>query len=258
MILPVRSEVMEQTKIEARDRLIVALDVPTATEALDLVAALDGCVSFFKVGLQLFVSDGLLSKASRLIQQLSNAGKKVFLDLKMDDVEETIRLTLAGIAQADDSIRFVTIHGTGATAKAARDGRGNSEYPKLLFVTLLSSLDQHDLHDLFMGQTIPLDTYVKFRAKQALDAGCDGLIASGRSVEMLRKEYPKTTIVTPGIRPPGSSTDEHKRSLTPREAIVAGSDYLVVGRPIRNAANPKNMAERIISEIEMELRERSR
>ena len=249
---------MEQTKIEARDRLIVALDVPTATEALDLVGALDGCVSFFKVGLQLFVSDGLLSKGSRLIQQLTNAGKKVFLDLKMDDVEQTIRLTLAGIAQADDSIRFVTIHGTGATAKAARDGRGNSEYPKLLFVTLLSSLDQHDLHDLFMGQTIPLDTYVKFRAKQALDAGCDGLIASGRSVEMLRKEYPKTTIVTPGIRPPGSSTDEHKRSLTPREAIAAGSDYLVVGRPIRNAANPKNIAERIISEIEMELRERSR
>jgi len=247
---------MEQTKIEARDRLIVALDVPTATEALDLVAKLEGCVSFFKVGLQLFVSDGLLSKDLRLIQQLTDAGKKVFLDLKMDDVQETIRLTLAGIAQADN-IRFVTIHGNGATAKAARDGKGNSEYPKLLSITLLSSLDQHDLRDLFMGETISLDTYVKFRAKQALDAGCDGLIASGRSVEMLRKEYPKTTIVTPGIRPPGSSTDDHKRSLTPRQAIAAGSDYLVVGRPIRNTANPKNMAERIISEIEMELRERS-
>jgi len=144
----------------------------------------------------------------------------------------------------------LTIHGNGATVRAARDGRGAREKPKLLSVTLLSSLDANDLKDLFADSKLTVESYVKWRAKQAIDNGCEGLIASGETIGMLRKLYPSAIIVAPGIRPADSSRDDHKRALSPDDAIRAGADYLVVGRPIRNSSNPRNAAEKIIEEME--------
>ncbi len=230
-------------KPKTADRLIVALDVDTAKEALDIIEDLNGLVSFFKVGYQLFIGEGLT-----FVRRLIEGNNRVFLDLKMDDVEETIRRAVANIAASE--VEFLTIHGSGATVRAARDGRGAREKPKLLSVTLLSSLDANDLKDLFADSKLTVESYVKWRAKQAIDNGCEGLIASGETIGMLRKLYPSAIIVAPGIRPADSSRDDHKRALSPDDAIRAGADYLVVGRPIRNSSNPRNAAEKIIEEME--------
>ena len=230
-------------KPKTADRLIVALDVDTAKKALDIIEDLNGLVSFFKVGYQLFIAEGLT-----FVRRLIEGNNRVFLDLKMDDVEETIRRAVANIAARE--VEFLTIHGSGATVRAARDGRGAREKPKLLSVTLLSSLDANDLKDLFADSKLTVESYVKWRAKQAIDNGCEGLIASGETIGMLRKLYPSAIIVAPGIRPADSSRDDHKRALSPDDAIRAGADYLVVGRPIRNSSNPRNAAEKIIEEME--------
>jgi len=230
-------------KPKTADRLIVALDVDTAKKALDIIEDLNGLVSFFKVGYQLFIAEGLT-----FVRRLIEGNNRVFLDLKMDDVEETIRRAVANIAASE--VEFLTIHGSGATVRAARDGRGAREKPKLLSVTLLSSLDANDLKDLFADSKLTVESYVKWRAKQAIDNGCEGLIASGETIGMLRKLYPSAIIVAPGIRPADSSRDDHKRALSPDDAIRAGADYLVVGRPIRNSSNPRNAAEKIIEEME--------
>ena len=230
-------------KPKTADRLIVALDVDTTKKALDIIEDLNGLVSFFKVGYQLFIAEGLT-----FVRRLIERNNRVFLDLKMDDVEETIRRAVANIAASE--VEFLTIHGSGATVRAARDGRGAREKPKLLSVTLLSSLDANDLKDLFADSKLTVESYVKWRAKQAIDNGCEGLIASGETIGMLRKLYPSAIIVAPGIRPADSSRDDHKRALSPDDAIRAGADYLVVGRPIRNSSNPRNAAEKIIEEME--------
>ena len=235
-------------KPKAAERLIVALDVDTAEKAMEIVQDLNGLVSFFKVGYQLFITEGLA-----LVRQLIEGNKRVFLDLKMDDVEETIRRAVANIAAT--GVEFLTIHGSGATVRAAREGRGGRKEPKLLSVTLLSSLDANDLKDLFASSKLTVESYVKWRAKQALDSGCEGLIASGETIGMLHKLYPSAIIVAPGIRPADSSRDEHKRALSPGDAIRAGADYLVVGRPLRNASNPRNAAEKIIEEMEQAFQE---
>jgi orotidine-5'-phosphate decarboxylase len=236
-------------KPKAADRLIVALDVDTAEKALQIVQDLNGLVSFFKVGYQLFITEGLT-----FVRRLIEGNKRVFLDLKMDDVEETIRRAVANIAAT--KIEFLTIHGSGATVRAARAGRGSRKEPKLLFVTLLSSLDANDLKDLFADSKLTVEFYVEWRAKQAIDSGCDGLIASGETIGLLRGLYPSQIIVAPGIRPADLSRDEHKRALSPAEAIRAGADYLVVGRPIRNSPNPRNVAEKIIEEMEQAFEDR--
>ena len=230
-------------KPKTADRLIVALNVDTTKKALDIIEDLNGLVSFFKVGYQLFIAEGLT-----FVRRLIEGNNRVFLDLKMDDVEETIRRAVANIAASE--VEFLTIHGSGATVRAARDGRGAREKPKLLSVTLLSSLDANDLKDLFADSKLTVESYVKWRAKQAIDNGCEGLIASGETIGMLRKLYPSAIIVAPGIRPADSSRDDHKRALSPDDAIRAGADYLVVGRPIRNSSNPRNAAEKIIEEME--------
>ena len=222
-------------KPKTADRLIVALDVDTTKKALDIIEDLNGLVSSFKVGYQLFIAEGLT-----FVRRLIEGNNRVFLDLKMDDVEETIRRAVANIAASE--VEFLTIHGSGATVRAARDGRGAREKPKLLSVTLLSSLDANDLKDLFADSKLTVESYVKWRAKQAIDNGCEGLIASGETIGMLRKLYPSAIIVAPGIRPADSSRDDHKRALSPDDAIRAGADYLVVGRPIRNSSNPRNAA----------------
>ena len=233
---------------EPRDRLIVALDVATKAEALEIVQDLSGLISFYKIGYQLFLAEGM-----GFVRELIQRKIRIFLDFKMDDVEETITNAVREITKND--VQLLTLHGNGATARAAVVGRGDSTIPKLLSVTLLSSLDTQDLIDLGIlgtrGKFKSLMEYVLWRAKAAVESGCDGLIASGETIARIRTHVgERPIIVSPGIRPVGTSGDDHKRSTTPREAIAAGADYLVVGRPIRNAPNRRRMAEQIIDEIE--------
>jgi orotidine-5'-phosphate decarboxylase len=233
---------------EPRDRLIVALDVPTRAEALGLVSQLDGLVTFFKVGYQLFVAEGM-----PLVRELLDRGLRVFLDLKLDDVDETIASAVREIAR--NQVHLLTLHGGVATVRAAVAGRADSLFPKLLSVTLLSSLGETDLIDFqIVGPNARfknLMEYVLWRAETAVAAGCDGLIASGPTIGAVRRHVGSAQIiVSPGIRPSGSDTNEHKRSATPGEAIAAGADYLVVGRPVRKASNPQAVVDSIIREIE--------
>ena len=239
---------------EARERVIVALDVATKQEAHDLVSQVGTEVSFFKVGYQLFVAEGMA-----LVRDLMDAGNRVFLDLKMDDVEATVTLAVREIAQ--QGATFLTIHGNGATARAAHAGRGDATHPKILSVTLLSSLDAADLRDLgILGpgkRFATLDDYVDWRAEQAVAAQCDGLIVSGQSITRIRETYPDIPIISPGIRLLHANTDDHKRATTPYEAIRNGATYLVVGRPIRDAGNPLAVTRQIIADIERGLTDRA-
>lgn len=218
-----------------QDRLIVALDVATKAEAVQLVEDVQGDVSFFKVGYQLFIAEGM-----PFVRSLIDAGKRVFLDLKMHDIGETIALSVQEIANTP--ISFLTISGDAATVAAACRGRGQRSLPKILFVPLLTSSDARGLHE-------SLSHAVMWRAKQTMDAGADGLIVAGPHVAALRARYPQATLVTPGVRLEGESVHEHKRVTTPRDAIAAGADYIVVGRPIKNAPNRRAMARAIIDDI---------
>jgi orotidine-5'-phosphate decarboxylase len=239
------------TDIAARERLIVALDVDTIAEAQQLVSTLGNDVSFYKIGLQLFMAEGLSG-----VRRLVDAGKKVFLDLKIDDTPRTVQEAVR--VSAIDGVEFFTLQGNAATVRAARAGRAPRSAPKFLQVTYLSSWDSSDLLEqqhIAAGADKPaIDDQVVKRAGRILDSGCDGVIASGTSVSRLRREFPSLLIVTPGIRPSGSSSDDHKRSMTPFEAISAGADYLVVGRPIRSSSDPRATAHRIQEQIEQALR----
>ncbi len=241
--------------VPAADRLIVALDVDTREDALGLVRTLGSDVTFYKVGLQLFMGSGL-----QIVHELAGLGKKVFLDLKIDDTPRTVGEAVRNAAIA--GVELFTLQGNAATAEAARKGRGGRASPKFLQVTLLSSWDHTDLSELLHvapkdQQQLDLDEFVLRRSERILASGCDGVIASGSSVSKLRRRYPELLIVTPGIRPTGAATDDHKRSLTPSEAIRAGSDYLVVGRPIRDAGDPRGTAVRIQKEITQTLENRA-
>jgi orotidine-5'-phosphate decarboxylase len=228
-------------------RLIVALDFETADDANRLIRTLDGVVSYYKVGLQLFVAEGM-----PFVKSLIDRGYRVFLDLKMDDVEETIASAVREIARYP--VELITLNGGAATIRSAIRGRGASSTPRILSLTLLSSLNAQDLTDLKLlgdgGRFATLEDYIRWRVDLAQHAGCDGFIASGDSVKVVRDHAgPEALIITPGVRPSGTSSDEHKRPTTPASAIAAGADYLVVGRPIRNAAAPRAVAEGIVKEI---------
>lgn len=240
---------MTSPTIRGADRLIVALDVPSVDAALRAVERLDN-VSFFKVGLQLFLTGGLPT----LLQSLR--AKKVFVDLKVPgDISNTIAAVID--LCIDNGVTFLTLSESMPlaairSAAATRNARGQAE-PRLLTVPFLSSLDAADLAET-TGTTDDLETYVLNRAKAAIDAGCDGVIASGPAIQWCRTAFPRPTlIVSPGIRPDGTATDDHKRHTTPAEAIRFGADYLVVGRPILGAADPRAAADRIIREIDAAL-----
>ena len=243
-------ELLHSHSLAPSERLIVALDFSEVDQARKCVDELEGVVNFYKVGLELFTSP-----SREFLNELRERKCRIFLDLKMHDVDETIRRAVANVASL--GVDFLTIHGNSATLKAACLGKAN-QYLRLLAVPLLSSWNEKDLQELFLvGPTKDftpkfdtLDEYVFWRADQAIAQDCDGLIASGEYVRKLRERFgPNILLVSPGIRPSGLSTDEHKRSLTPQKAIQDGADYLVVGRPIRDAANRKEMAQRIIEEI---------
>ena len=224
-------------------RLIVALDVDERGQALRLVDRLGGAVAFYKVGWQLFIGEGFA-----FVRELKERGKRVFLDLKLDDIEATVR---SAVGNMKESVDFLTLHGTGATVRAARAGRADRAHPRFLMVTALSSIDTPDVRSALADPSLDIDDYAVAKAGAALDAGCDGLIASGRSIRRLRSAFRERNfvVVAPGIRPHGEGADDHKRSLTPMEAVRDGADYLVVGRPIRNAPDPAASAARIAEDI---------
>ncbi len=237
---------MEQ--LTGKDRLIVALDVPTVDDALRVVDELDN-ISFFKIGLQLFMTGGLLTLLQRLRQT-----KQVFVDLKVPgDISNTVAAVIDMCV--DNNVTFLTLSESMplpaiVVAKTARMAK-HSDSPKLLTVPFLSSLDAGDL--VSSGEK-DLDTYIVARARAAIEAGCDGVIASGQAIQVCRHAFPKPIlIVSPGIRPAGASTDDHKRHTTPAEAIRLGADYLVVGRPILKDPDPREAAQRLIAEIDRAL-----
>jgi orotidine-5'-phosphate decarboxylase len=225
----------------ARDRLIVALDVPSAEEAKALIAKLGDSAGVYKVGLELLFSGGF-----ELAQELARHGRPVFVDAKLLDIEATVERATAAIARSGAA--FLTVHALDRkTLDAAVRGRGDSAL-KLLGVTVLTNLSPADIVE--QGVDRPLDDVVLQRAMLAKDAGLDGVVASGHEVARIRKIVgPGVLIVTPGVRPQGAEVQDQARAVTPRTAIAAGADYLVVGRPITRAADPRAAADAIIGEI---------
>lgn len=224
------------------ERLIVALDLPTLPEAKALVGEIGDAVVFYKIGLELFMQPGFFD----FLDWLRSEHKRVFVDLKFFDIPETVARAVRGLAERGAD--FCTVHGNQSIMEAAAGAKGNSSI-KVLGVTALTSLDQGDLDDLGFECDIP--TLVLSRARRALAAGCDGVVSSGLEVAKLKAEIgDKLICVTPGIRPVENRVEaDQKRIMTPAAAIRAGADYLVVGRPIRDAADPRAMAQAIQREI---------
>ncbi len=227
------------------DRLIVALDVPSPEAALELVNELEGVVSFYKVGLELLMTGGM----ETLLRRLAH-GKRLFVDLKLpNDIPETVRRVVD--LAAEIGVTFLTLSNgvTPMTIQSAVEGRGDRPGPKLLFVPLLSSMDCSDLVGLHGGPAPSLEEFLERTSAHARTAGADGFIVSGPEIALLRRLHPDAVLVSPGIRPAGSPSDDHKRSCTPAEAIRLGADYIVVGRPIRNAPDRKVAARNIIAQL---------
>ena len=231
--------------LRGKDRIIVALDVPTVDEALASVERLDN-ISFFKVGLQLFMTGGLPD----LLHALRT--RRVFVDLKLPgDISNTIAAVIDACVNMNVELLTLSESMPLPAIRAARAARAarNSPHPKFLTVPVLSSLDASDLPEGAGGGN-GVEAVIVKRAQAALDAGCDGIIASGDAIQVCRRAFPSTLIVSPGIRPAGAATDDHKRHTTPAEAIRLGADYLVIGRPILKAPDPRAAAQRIIEEID--------
>src|SRR6476469_9926561 len=231
---------MQPADIAPKDRLIVALDLPGVAEAEAMIAKLGDSVSFYKIGYQLAYAGGL-----PLARQLSGAGKKVFLDLKMHDIGNTVARGVESVAQLGAT--FLTVHAYPQTMKAAVEGKRGSKL-RILAVTVLTSYDDADL--AAAGYEMDVKELASARAAQARDIGIDGLVCSAEEVAALRDiAGAGMVLVTPGIRPAGSDVGDQKRIVTPARAIKAGADYLVVGRPVLEAADPKESAEAIVAEI---------
>lgn len=224
------------------DRLIVALDTPNAMDALALVERLGEDVSFYKIGLGMLTGGGLA-----LADELKNAGKRVFLDMKLFDIGATVEAAVRGLAQYD--LDLLTVHGDPHVVRAAVKGRGE-RVTKIMAVTILTSLDRADL-DAALIKKGEIGDLVVERARIALDAGADGVIASPQEAAMIRAlpEAKGKLIVTPGVRPEGAALGDQKRVATPAEAIAAGADHVVIGRPIWQTADPRAAARAVINSL---------
>ena len=230
----------EGIELQPRDRLIVALDVPGARQAEDLVEKLGDAVSFYKIGYQLAFAHGLSFAAS-----LVAARKKVFLDLKLHDIGNTVARGVESIAALGAT--FLTVHAYPQTMRAALEGRSGSNL-RLLAVTVLTSYDDADLAEA--GYGVAVEALVAERAAQARDLGVDGVVCSAAEAAALRAIVgPRVVLVAPGIRPAGAGYGDQKRVTTPAHAVAASVDYLVVGRPIVEAGDPRAAAEAIVAEI---------
>jgi len=227
----------------ADDRLIVALDVPNALEGLQLAERLGDAVSFYKIGLGMLTGGGLA-----LANELkSDHGKRIFLDMKLFDIGATVENAVRGLAQFD--LDFLTVHGDPYVVRAAKEGAGGKDM-KILAVTILTSLDRNDL-DGALIQPGDIAGLVTERAGRAFEAGADGIICSPQEAALVRAlpEAEGKLIVTPGVRPVGADLGDQKRIMTPAQAIAAGADHVVVGRPVWRAANPRGAAQAILSEL---------
>jgi orotidine-5'-phosphate decarboxylase len=231
---------MAQKINDLRDRMIVALDVPTIWDAYRIVSTLGDEASFYKIGYRLAFAGGL-----DLARQLVGEGKKVFLDLKLHDIGNTVTEGVESLTKL--GVTFLTVHAYPQTMRGAVDGRGEAAL-KLLAVTALTSYDDTDLKDA--GYGLAVRDLVRMRAQQARTAGVDGIVCSAAETGIVRDVIgADMVIVTPGIRPAGSAAGDQKRTLTPAEAIAAGADHLVVGRPVIRAADPRAAAAAIMDEI---------
>jgi orotidine-5'-phosphate decarboxylase len=231
---------MPPFSIAPKDRLIVALDLPDVDAAEAMVARLGDSVTFYKIGYQLAYAGGL-----RLVRQLADRNKKVFIDLKLHDIGNTVARGVESIAKLGAT--FLTVHAYPQTMRAAAEARAGTDL-KILAVTVLTSYDDGDLHAA--GYRLGVSDLVEARAQQAQVLGLDGLVCSAEEAAALRKLVGhQMRLVTPGIRPAGAASGDQKRIMTPARALAAGADYLVVGRPVLEAADPKAAAEAIQAEI---------
>jgi orotidine-5'-phosphate decarboxylase len=226
----------DRQSIPPAERLIVALDVPSADEAKALAERLGDSVRFYKIGLELFMAGNYFD----LLDWLTARGNRVFVDLKFFDIPETVAAAVRALR--DRGATFATVHGNQAMLEAAAREKGAL---KILAVTVLTSLDRGDLDDL--GFQCDVEKLVLSRARRALEAGCDGVISSGQEAAALRREVDRRLlVVTPGIRPVDNrAVQDQKRTVDVAQAFEAGADYIVVGRPIRNAADPRAAAEAV-------------
>src|SRR5271169_2430123 len=231
---------MPPSTIAPRDRLIVALDLPGTAQAEAMIARLGDSVTFYKIGYQLGFAGGL-----SLVRQLDAAGKKVFVDLKLHDIGNTVARGVESLKALGAT--FLTVHAYPQTMKAAVEARGGGAL-KILAVTVLTSYDDSDLQAA--GYRMGVSDLVEARARQAKAIGVDGIVCSPEEAAAIRKIVGhQMSLVTPGIRPAGAATGDQKRIMTPARAIAAGADYLVVGRPVMEAKDPKAAAEAIQAEI---------
>src|SRR3954470_5369360 len=235
---------MQRSVIAPRDRLIVALDVPAVDAAEAMVVKLGDGVTFYKIGYQLGFAGGL-----PLVRRLVDNGKKVFVDLKLHDIGNTVARGVESVAKLGAT--FLTVHAYPQTMKAAVEGRAGSDL-RILAVTVLTSYDDGDLHAA--GYRLSVSDLVEARAQQAQVLGVDGLVSSPEEAASLRQNVGhQMHLLTPGVRPAAAASGDQKRIMTPARAITAGADYLVVGRPITEAADPKAAADAIQAEIKQAL-----
>jgi orotidine-5'-phosphate decarboxylase len=226
------------TAIPRAERLIVALDVPTPEEARALVENLGDAARFYKIGLELFTAEGYFE----LLAWLTARGNKVFADLKLYDIPETVRRAVANLRR--HGATFLTVHGHRSVMEAAAREKGDM---KILAVTVLTSFDQRDLEE--MGSSRSVEQLVLARARGAAESGCDGVISSGLEAKPIKSEFGnRLLVVTPGIRP-AASADDQKRTVDVAQAFANGADYIVMGRPIRDAADPRKAAEGVQATI---------
>ena len=223
-----------------RSPIIIALDVESASEARSLVRALGESAGFYKVGMELYASAGM-----DFVRELLAQGKHVFLDLKLYDIGETVRRTVAQVAKA--GVNMLTVHAVGQVMRAAVQGKGDSQV-KLLAVTVLTSFDQSDLTEL--GYSCTANELVTMRVRTAVESRVDGIVCSPLEVRAVREMVgPSVTLVTPGVRSAGAAQGDQKRVATPAEALAAGANYLVIGRQVTRAADPAAALAQVRAEI---------
>lgn len=231
---------MSRAQIPARERVIVALDVPDLKSAVEFLDRLEGQPAFYKVGLELFVAEGV-----RAIEAVRSRGGKVFLDLKLHDIPETVARAVSSAMSL--GVELMTLHTAGGLAMMKRAEQAAQGRAKLLGVTVLTSLAEDDLRADGIGGS--MREAVVRRAQLAVQAGIAGVVCSPQEVADVRKACPSLLLVVPGVRPAGAELGDQKRVATPASAIAAGADYLVVGRPIRDASNPAAAFTVVMNEV---------
>jgi orotidine-5'-phosphate decarboxylase len=225
----------------ARNKIIVALDVPTKKDALALVKQLGGEISFFKIGLQLYTAEG-----PDIVREIRNSGASVFLDLKLHDIPNTVARAVESAAEL--GVQMLTIHLSGGVEMIRAATGAGGENMLILGVTVLTSATDETLHEVGVAERV--NEHVLRLARLGVAGGIDGIVASPFEVQTLRAEFgDKIKIVSPGVRPRGSAAGDQKRFMTPRDAIAAGADYLVIGRPITAHPNPREAVAQILTEI---------